>query len=137
MRDIGITDYDRSAGGGSGLQARVYGDFGFEKFRNGAAGFSGLDGGVKFGFVGAGNVGDEVEMTLGDGKTFADLGEGNGRGGFKVLRGHAGVAELRGEGHGETSGVRRGQQLFRICADPVFKTSAEGILRLLQYTAVG
>src|ERR1700719_1677207 len=76
-------------------------------------------------------------MTLGDGKTVAYFSEGNGRGGFQFLRGHTSAAELPGERHGKTSGVRGGQQLFGIGADSIFKTSAEGILSLLQHTAVG
>ena len=128
VRGIGITDYDRSAGGGSGLQARVYGDFGFEKFRNGAAGFGVFYGFVEFGLVGSGDVRDEIEMAFGDGKTFAVFAEGDGCGGFEFLRGQARFAELAGKRHGETSGVRGSQQLFRICACAVFKARAEGIL---------
>src|SRR2546429_9036576 len=50
--------------------------------------------------------------------------------------GHAGVAELRGERHRETAGVRRGEELFRIGADPILKPRAERVLRLLQHPTI-
>src|SRR5882724_12879431 len=71
----------------------VDGDFSFEKFGDGAAGFGGFDGGVEFGLIGSGNGGDEMEMALGDGEAVADFVEGDGGGGFELLRGDACATE--------------------------------------------
>src|SRR5579871_825482 len=112
------------------------GDLRFEEFGYGAAGFGGFNGGVKFGLVGAGDFGGEIEMAFGDGKTIADFFERNGGGGFKLFSGEAGAAELRGESHGETSRVSSSEEFFGICADAVFESRAEGILRLFKDATV-
>src|SRR5579859_3146656 len=121
----------------SGVETCGDADLCLEKFGNRAARFGGLDGGVEFRFIRAGNSGHEVEMALGDGESFADFVERDGRSGLQFLRGHAGAAELRGKGHRETSRMRRGEELFRISAHAVFKARAEGILGLFQDPAVG
>jgi len=116
----------------SGVEERADADLCFEQFGNGAAGLGGFDGGVKFGFIRAGDGGDEVEMTLRDGEAVADFVECDSRRGFELLRGHSGAAELRGQSHRKTSGVRRSEKLFRVGADAVFKARAERILRLFE-----
>src|SRR5271170_2045347 len=112
-------------------------DFCFEELRDGAASFGGLDGGVKFRLIRAGNVGNDVEMALGDGEAFADFFERDGAGGFEFARGKASAAELRRKRHGETARVSGGEQFFGVGADSIFETGAEGILRVLQRAAIG
>src|SRR5258708_10039638 len=111
-------------------------DFGFEKFRNWAAGFGGFDGGIELGLVGAGNGGNEVEMALGDGEAVADFIESDGRGGFQFLCGVACAAELRGQRHSEAAGLRRVEKFFRIGADAAFETRMERIRGLLENATV-
>ncbi len=120
-----------------GLEARAYGNLGLEKLGNGAAGFRGLDRGIEFGFVRAGDASDEIEMALGNAEAVSHFFEADGGGGFQFLRGETGAAELRGKSHGEATGVRGGEQLFGIGTHTVFKTGAEGILGLFQDAAIG
>src|SRR5580698_864087 len=114
----------------SGVEGRADANLRFEKLGDGTASLGSFHCGVKLCFVRAGNGGDQVEMALGDGKTIADFFERYSRGGFELLRGHSSAAELRGKRHGETSCVRRGEELFRIGANAIFKPRAEGILRI-------
>src|SRR5580658_5684172 len=120
-----------------GVEGRADANLCLEKLGDWAAGFGGLHGSVKLGFVCAGNGGDQVEMALGDGKTVADFLERYRRGGFELLRANSSRAELARERHGETSRVGRGEEFFRIRADAIFKARAEGILRLFQDATVG
>src|SRR5712691_3999169 len=113
------------------------GNLGLEKLGNGAAGFRGLDRGIEFGFVRAGDASDEIEMALGNAEAVSHFFEADGGGGFQFLRGETGAAELRGKSHGEATGVRGGEQFFGIGAHAVFKTGAEGILGLFQDAAIG
>src|ERR1700722_5528865 len=76
-------------------------------------------------------------MAFRDGKAVTDFVECYGGGGFQLLRGHAGAAELCRESHSETSRVGRGEKFFRIRADAVFEARAERILRLFEDAAVG
>src|SRR5204862_1997263 len=87
-------------------------------------------------FVRPRNTRDEVEMALGDCETVGELVERNGRSRLELACGHAGVSELRRERHRETAGVRRGEELFGVSADPILKPRAERVLRLLQHTAI-
>src|SRR5260370_9924916 len=111
-----------------GLEARAYGNLGLEKLGNGATGFGGLDRGIEFGFVRAGDAGDEIEMALGNAEAVSDFFEADGGGGFQFLRGETGAAELRGKSHGEATGVRGAEQLLGIGANAVLKTRAAEIL---------
>src|SRR5712692_4469425 len=113
------------------------GNLGLEKLGNGATDFRGLDRGIEFGFVRAGDASDEIELALGNAEAVSHFFEADGGGGFKFLRGETGVAELSGKGHGEATGVGGGEQLFGIGAHAVFKTGAEGILGLFQDAAIG
>src|SRR5207302_7118628 len=100
------------------------------------AGFRGFDGRVEFGLVRSRNTRDEVEMALGDCETVGKLVEGNCCRRLELACRHASVSELSGERHGETAGVSRGKQLFRIGADAIFKPRAERVLRLLQHATI-
>src|SRR5207248_2161575 len=73
---------------------------------------------------------------LGDCETVGELVERNGRSRLELACGHAGVSELRRERHRETAGVRRGEELFGVSADPILKPRAERVLRLLQHTTI-
>src|SRR6202011_1012884 len=117
----------------SGFEACVHADFCLEEFRDGATRFCGFHGGVEFRFVRPRNTRYEVEMALSDRETVGELVERNCCSRLQLACGHAGVAKLRGEGHGETAGVSRGEELFRIGADPILKPRAERVLRLLQH----
>ena len=108
----------------------------FEKLGDRAAGFGGLDGGVELRLIRSGNAGQELEMALGDAEAVADFFEADGCGGFQLLSGQTGIAELCGERHGETTGVSGGQEFFRIGADPILKSRAKGILRLLEHATI-
>src|SRR5437016_421674 len=119
-----------------GFQPGGDANFCLEQFRYGAAGFRGFDGRVEFGFVRPWNTRDEVEMALGDGETVRELVESNCCCCFELACRHAGVSELRGERHGETTGVSGGQEFFRIGADPILKSRAKGILRLLEHATI-
>src|ERR1700676_1131075 len=121
----------------SGVEARADADLRFEELGDRTPSLGGFHGGIKLGFVTAGDGGDEVEVALGDGETVADFVERYSGGGFQFWRGHSGAAELRGKRHGETSRVGCGEELFRGCADAVFKARAERILRLFEDAAVG
>src|SRR5713101_6560520 len=122
---------------GSRLEPRRDGDRGLEKFRHRAARFGSLDCGVEFRPVRSGDARSQVEVAFRDGEAVGKLFKGNRHRGFELLRRESGIAELRGERHGKTPGVSRGEQLFGIRADAVFKTRAEGILRLLEHPALG
>src|SRR6202035_2328152 len=66
----------------SGFEASIDGNFSFEQLGDGASGFGGFHGGVKFGFVGAGNFGDEIKVALGDAETVTNFVERDGGGGL-------------------------------------------------------
>src|SRR6266851_2345014 len=119
-----------------GFQPGGDADFCLEEFRDRTAGFGGFHGGVELRFVRPRNTRNEVEMALSDRETVGELVERNGCSRLELACGHAGVAELRGERHRETAGVRRGEELFRIGADPILKPRAERVLRLLQHATI-
>jgi hypothetical protein len=121
----------------SRFQTRGYGNLRFEEFGDGAAGFGGFHGGVELGFIGAGDLGDQIEMTFGDAKAIANLFEADGGSGLELLSSQASTAQLGGECHGESPGVGSGEQLLGIGADSIFETGAEGILGLLEDPAIG
>src|SRR5208282_3874377 len=121
----------------SGNQPRAHGDFRIVQFGDGTAGFRGFHRGVEFGFVRAGNIGDEIEMALGDGEAVSDLFERDRASGLQLRGGDSGAAELRGKSHGEAAGMRGRKQFFGIRADTVFEARAEGILRAFQRAAIG
>lgn len=107
------------------FETRAYADFCFEELGNRAARFSSLDRRIKFGLVGPGNLRNEVQMALGNGKAVADFVERNCRGRFKLLRGHACTAQLGGKSHCESTSVRRCEQFLGICSDAVLEARAE------------
>jgi hypothetical protein len=111
-------------------------DFRFEQLRDGAPGFGGLYGGVKFGLVRAGNFRDEVKMAFRDGETIPDLFERNRCRRLKLAGRHARAAQLGGKSHRKSTSVRRSEQLLGIGPNAVFKARAVGVLRLLQDAAV-
>src|SRR6267142_2672280 len=76
-------------------------------------------------------------MTLGDREAVGEFLKRNGSRRLQFLRGQSRVAELRGERHREAPGMRRSKKFFRIRTHTIFKSRAEGILRLLQDAAVG
>src|SRR5580698_6520901 len=102
------------------VEGRADADLRFEKLGDWAAGFGGFHGGVKLGFVRARNCGDQVEVAFGDGETVANFIERNSGGRFKLLRCQSSSAELPRERHGETTRMRRSEELFRIGANAVF-----------------
>src|SRR5271156_621808 len=69
----------------SGLQVRAYRNFGFEEFRNRAANLRVLYRGVKFGLIRAGNLGDEIQVALGDRETVAVFRQRDGGGGLQFF----------------------------------------------------
>src|ERR1700730_4560067 len=89
------------------FEARADADLRLKEFRDGTPGFGGFDRGVELGLVRAWDVCDEVQMALGNGKTIGEFLERNACGGLELACSHAGVTELRGERHGEATGVRR------------------------------
>src|SRR6267142_456899 len=119
-----------------GFQPGGHADFCLEEFRDGTAGFGGFHGRVEFRFVRPRNTRDEVEMALSDRETVGELVEGNCCSRLELACGHAGVAKLRGEGHGETAGVSSGEELFGVSADPILKPRAERVLCLLQHATI-
>src|SRR6266403_5070110 len=119
-----------------GFQPGGDADFCLEEFRDRTAGFGGFHSRVELRFVRPRNTRDEVEMALSDRETVGELVERNCCSRRELACRQAGVAELRGERHRETAGVRRGEELFRIGADPILKPRAERVLRLLQHTTI-
>src|SRR5437588_10996012 len=118
-----------------GFQPGGDADFCPEEFRDRTAGFGGFHGGVEFRFVRPRNTRDEVEMALSDCETVGELVERNGCSRLELACGPAGVSELRRQRHREPAGVRRGEELFGVSADPILKPRSERALRLLQHTA--
>src|SRR2546422_8207423 len=118
--------------GSLGFEPRVDADFCLEQLRNRAARFRGLNRCVELGLVRARNFSDQVEMTLGDGEAVREFFERNGSRRLQFLCGQSRVAELRGKRHREAPRMRRSKEFLGICADPIFKSRAERILRLLQ-----
>src|SRR5260370_358232 len=92
-----------------GFQSGVDADFCLEEFRDGAAGFRGFDGRVEFGLVRAGNFRDEVQMALRDGEAIPDLFERNRCRRLKPAGSHTYAAQLGGERHRKSTGVRGGK----------------------------
>jgi hypothetical protein len=119
------------------FQTRADADFRFEQFRDGTAGFCSLYGRVKLGFVRAGNFRYEVQMAFRDGEAIADLLERNRGRRLKPGGSHARAAQLGGKRHRKSTGVCGSEELLGICAHPVFKARAVGVLRLLQDAAIG
>src|SRR6266436_4092491 len=91
------------------LQTRGDADLRFEQLRDGAAGFGGLYGRVKFGLVRAGNFRDEVQMAFRDGEAIPDLFERNRCRRLKSGGSHARAAQLGGKSHRKSAGMRRGE----------------------------
>src|SRR5579864_5082382 len=71
-----------------GNQPRADADFRFEQLRNGAARLRVFHGRIELRLVRAGNVGDQVQMALRDGKSIRQLLQRNRRGGLQLARGH-------------------------------------------------
>ncbi len=76
-------------------------------------------------------------MHRGDGKPRIGFIHGHYRRRLDALRRHPGIAQLPRQRHRKTTRMRRRDQFFRIGADTVFKTRAEGILRIGEHAAVG
>src|SRR4051794_201722 len=72
-----------------------------------------------------------------DGKTVALLLERDIRLGFHVLGGELGFAEDQRQRHGETGGMGRANQLFRVRAGLAFEATGEAIRIVLERAALG
>src|SRR5713101_5703214 len=94
------------------FQPGVDADFCFEKFRDGAAGFGGFHGGIEFGSVCARNARDQIKMTLRDSEAVRELFERNRSRRLEFLCGQSGIAELRGERHGEAACMSGSQEIY-------------------------
>ena len=77
--------------------------------------------------AGAGHLGLQLQMALRDRETIGQFFERDGARRLQTLRRQPRQPKLRGERHGEASGVRGGQQLLGIGPLPVFKSRPEGI----------
>src|SRR5271155_2316151 len=122
----------------SGFEFGVEGDHrAAEELGDGASGLGVGGGGVEGFGGGAGDLGYEVEMDLGDGEAGVGLLQRDRRSGADALGGEVGGAELSAERHAEASGVRGGEQLFRVGAYAVLKARAEAVLRVLERAALG
>ena len=112
------------------LQLRVESDFGVEQLGHGAAGFRGVHGFIE-GFLGcARDFGSQRQMAFGDGEAAVLLFQVDGAGGIERLRLEAGSGELRGQSHGEATGVRGGEQLFGVRSRALLETAVERIRRV-------
>src|SRR5262245_12467019 len=94
------------------LEFGIHRDLGLEQARDRAACRRVVRGGFEFGFVGAGDLGDDVEVDRGDGEAGVGFFERDVGRGLDAVGGHAGVAELAGQGHREAAGVSGGDQFF-------------------------
>src|SRR5215472_1601570 len=119
----------------SAFQLRVHGDLGVEDLRNRTALLCVLGCLGEFGFVTAGNLGLDLQMHSRDGKSGFELFERHRRRGVDGLRGHPSVAELRGESHSEASGVRGGNEFFRVRSRLRLKPGRKRIGSVLQHSA--
>jgi hypothetical protein len=98
--------------------------------------FGGLRGGVELLLVGAGDLHGHIQVYGGDGEPGVGLIQSECRGSVDAFRSQPGRAELSGERHAETSGVRGRDQFLGVRSDAVLKTGAEGILRVLEHAAL-
>src|SRR5438552_10372570 len=74
-------------------------------------------------------------MALGNREAIGLFFERDGAYRFHALRRQTGAGELRRNRHGEATGVRGGQQFFRIGARPFFKPRLETVGRLRKHPA--
>src|SRR5580693_9151387 len=120
----------------SGGELRVHGNFRLEQLGNRAARFRCFHGCVKLGFIRAGYMGHQVQMALGNRKSFANFFQADGASGFEFARRQSCAAKLRRKRYGEAARVCGRQKFFRICSHSIFKPRAEGILRVLERATV-
>jgi len=64
-------------------------------------------------------------MALGDGETVSFFVERDGAGGVDAIGDEAFILQDEREGHGEATGVRGGQEFFRIRAGALLETGFE------------
>src|SRR5262249_27424923 len=92
---------------------------------------------VELGAVDVRHAPAELEVHGGDGPVAGHLLERQRRLRRKLLRREVGAPELRGQRHGEASGVRGGNQLLGIGAGAALESRRERIRRVLERAALG
>src|SRR5579872_7620906 len=105
----------------------VESDLGVEKFRNRTPSLRRLGRFVERLGSRAGNLGFQLQMTLGDREASVLLLQRDGARGLKARRLQPRFPKLRRKSHGEASGVRRSQQLLRVRALALLKAAVERI----------
>ena len=111
--------------------------FVFKQFRYRAAGLGHARQFLEFRLVRAGYLRVQRQMHRGDGKTVALLFQRDVGLGLHVLGGELGLAQDQRQRHGETGGVRRADQLFRVGAGLALEAAGEAVGIIIQRAALG
>ena len=91
---------------------------------------------VKSSFVASGDAHLHIEVNGSNSEAGIGLLECQRRLGVDGLRRHTGIAELTAQRHRKAAGVRGSNQFLGICANAIFKSRAEGVLRLREDSAL-
>ena len=114
-------------GSGRLYQLRVHGDAGVEQFGDGAISARIFRELGEFCGIQAGHAGGYFQVDVGD----RAILESNDGFGIDAAGGEASAGDDEAELHAEATGMRRGDQLFRIGAGAIFEPAAEGILCII------